>query len=287
MNIIDPHLHLFDRALGQYHWLSANNPPLWSDKEIINKDFNLQSIELTAPLSLQGFVHIEAGFDNQKPAREIQWLESLVTKDNAPLMKTVASTDLQMTCDRFTDQLNELARYQSVIGVRHILDEQAAKLLQSNQVIANLEIIAAQALIFECQFSVSDSAAVKELAKVMTLIPSLKIVINHAGFASSSPVEYITWLNNMQTLAKFEQLFVKASGWEMCDRAYTLDHVQKVMGDLMSAFGDERIMLASNFPLCLFTQSYQALWQSYTQLKFSSSQLEKLMSTNSRIFYRF
>jgi predicted TIM-barrel fold metal-dependent hydrolase len=287
MQIIDPHLHLFNRAQGQYHWLSASNPPFWADKEIINRDFGLHSIQLEGPLSLEGFVHIEAGFDNQRPEREIQWLESLHVQDNTPKMKTIASINLQLPSDIFEEQLNTLINCQSVVGIRHILDDQATQLLQSFQVITNLELIAAKALIFECQFSICDDSAVEQLVKTLMLIPSLKIVINHAGFASLSSLEYTKWLNNIKNLAQFDQLFIKASGWEMCDRDYTLAHIQKVTKDLIAIYGAERIMLASNFPLCLFTQSYQELWQSYTQLNLSSAQLEQLMASNARTIYQF
>ena len=132
-----------------------------------------------------------------------------------------------------------------------------------------------------------DSAAIEQLAKAIALIPALKIIINHAGFASPQPNEYAKWLQNMATLAKFEQLYIKASGWEMCERQYTLEHVQTVTNDLISIYGIERVMFASNFPLCLFTKSYQQLWQSYTELALSSSQLDKLMADNARLFYQF
>ena len=64
MDILDPHLHLFNLKSGDYHWLSPDNPPFWSDKAVIAKNFNESHLLLSTPFNLKGFVHIEAGFDN-------------------------------------------------------------------------------------------------------------------------------------------------------------------------------------------------------------------------------
>ena len=76
INIIDPHIHLFDLSQGDYHWLKSQNPPSWPDKVIIERNFDLDDLtnslainltndgdyndELIGEVSLSGFVHIEA-----------------------------------------------------------------------------------------------------------------------------------------------------------------------------------------------------------------------------------
>ena len=71
MHIIDPHIHLFALAQGKYHWLKPENPPFWPDKYKICRNVTEQELSLTKPLHLDGFVHIEAGFDNERPHLEI------------------------------------------------------------------------------------------------------------------------------------------------------------------------------------------------------------------------
>ena len=71
--IIDPHIHLFDLAKGQYQWLQTNNPPFWPDKHIIQKNFIEQDLKLNNNFSLEGIAHIEAGFDNESPIEEINF----------------------------------------------------------------------------------------------------------------------------------------------------------------------------------------------------------------------
>ena len=40
MEIIDPHLHLFDLEQGNYDWLKPENPPAWPDKDQIRKNYS-------------------------------------------------------------------------------------------------------------------------------------------------------------------------------------------------------------------------------------------------------
>ncbi|MFT5708807.1 MAG: L-fuconolactonase, partial [Oceanospirillaceae bacterium] len=118
MKIIDPHLHLFDLDLGQYSWLKTKNPPYWPDKNIINKNFAPIDLTLEPPFEHAGFIHIEAGFDNIAPWREVQWLESIVTGR----FKTIANIDLTLPATDFLALIKRLTQQSSVIGFRHILD---------------------------------------------------------------------------------------------------------------------------------------------------------------------
>ena len=73
MKIIDPHLHLFDLSQGEYSWLKPECPPFWPDKSLVAKNFSEHDLRLNESLKLTGFVHIDAGFNNQQPRREIAW----------------------------------------------------------------------------------------------------------------------------------------------------------------------------------------------------------------------
>ena len=134
MKIIDPHLHLFNLAQGDYQWLKADNPPFWPDKKIIVKNVTEKELHLSAPFEMAGFVHIEAGFDNQQPWREIAWLESTCSLP----FKSIAGINLLLPTNEFQQALKKLNGYKSVVGVRDILDENAFEYLSNPQVQKNL-----------------------------------------------------------------------------------------------------------------------------------------------------
>ncbi len=302
MKIIDPHLHLFDLSLGDYSWLQAKNPPYWPDKQLINRNFTIADLRLPAPFEHAAFVHIEAGFSNSQPWLEIEWLERLcpqkplditrflaatTSKQATPNMKTIACIDLQQSTADFAEQIVKFSHYRSIAGFRHILDEQASELLENSQVQQNLHYLSESGFIFECQLDGADSAAIEQLCKLLERTPRLKIIINHAAFPSLNAPSFITWQTNMQKLALFSNLYIKASGWEMLNRAYDSRQIETIVSLLIDYFSLQRVMLASNFPLCLFSCSYTQLWQTYQQLAFSEPQKTALMYDNARCFYQF
>ncbi len=313
MKIIDPHLHLFNLEQGDYHWLSAKNPPYWPDKEIINKNFTENDLRLnsqeeahyqqekqeqqalTSPqdtkLTLAGFVHIEAGFDNINPWREIAWLESHCQLP----FRSVANINLNLTNDEFEQQLTKLLGYDSVVGCRHILDEDAVELLNSKKVQQHLKQLARHKLSFDVQMPLKNQAAVKILADILQFNPTLRIIIDHAGWPPYHPqknkndAQWQLWQAGIRELSKYPNCAIKCSGWEMTERQYELVWQQEVIQTCLTEFGSHRVMLASNFPLCLFSNSYQQHWKSYLQATAQTSEelQQALCFNNTEHWYRF
>ncbi|PKF49433.1 amidohydrolase family protein [Enterovibrio nigricans] len=281
MQIIDPHLHLFSLSDGNYGWLKPENAPFWPDKSVICRDFHEHDLQLDAPFKLSGFVHVEAGFDNEQPWREIEWLESSC----AMPFKSIACVDLTLDCAVFTALLGKLTQYQSVIGVRHILDEDAEHLLSQASVQKNLAVLASESLIFEAQFDVKDKKAVDAFISTASTHASLQFVLNHAGFPPAANSH--DWQLNIRRLAQHDNFWVKASGWEMSDRDFPLTDIVKSVDILLKSFGEHRVMLASNFPLTLFRASYGELWRDYLSLPYNEKTLNKLCIQNAMQCYGF
>ncbi len=330
MKIIDPHLHLFDLNQGDYFWLQENNPPFWPDKHLISKNFSEQDLTLSSPFELAGFIHIEAGFNNQQPWQEIIWLENYCKLP----FRSIAFIDITLNESQFSKQLTKLKGFSSVVGCRYILgeqalDEQAQKLLSSNTVKNNLKALAKAELIFEVQMSLCDVKAVAELSRVLAENIQLQVVINHAGWPPERAINeasiststsaststqttsaWQSWQLSLTELAKYPQVSIKCSGWEMASscnsnsnglsskkvsrkdssRSYSQPWQVQVLKACLSAFGNERVMLASNFPLCLFSGSYQGLWQEYHQsaleVDLSEHQLTQISLQNAQNIYK-
>ncbi|NQZ24182.1 MAG: amidohydrolase family protein [Colwellia sp.] len=290
MKIIDPHLHLFNLEQGDYQWLKAENPPHWLDKKKIVKNFTEKDLRLPSPFELAGFVHIEAGFNNQEPWREIHWLESHCTLP----FKSIAGIDLQLEPSMFLQAIIQLKKFKSVVGVRDILDDNAIHYLSNPQVQKNLALLAKEQLIFELQMPLNNLDSVYLLAELLAEMPQLSVVINHAGWPpqqkseESEECEHQRWLQGIKILSAFEHCAIKCSGYEMTNRQYTSVWQQNIIKHCISCFGIKRVMLASNFPLCTFHSSYQAYWQQQiTTASFSTDELAKLCHHNTERIYSF
>lgn len=300
MKIIDPHLHLFDLQQGQYDWLKPENPPFWPDKSIINKSFSEKDLQLNNTSIIAGFVNIEAGFDNQQPWREIEWLEEHCHKP----FKSIAAIDLTLSSEQFLQAIVKLKGYRSVVGVRDILDDNASEYLSNKQVIANLQQLAKQELIFELQMPLENVTAVDLLVSFLAENPSLNIIINHAGFPpvisinneekanskkfDGKQLSDTNWQQAIEKLSLYKQCSIKCSGFEMISREYQATWQLGIIKTCINHFGINRVMLASNFPLCLFSKSYQENWQQFMQMaSFSQDELNKLCFVNAQQIYKF
>lgn len=282
-NIIDPHLHLFNLQAGDYQWLAPQHPPFWPDKQLINRNFMESDLAMAPPHHLAGFVHIEAGFDNSQPWREITWLEQHCTIP----FRSVAFADLSHAS--FTEHLKLLQQKQSVVGIRHILDEQAVEILSLPVTHQHFSLLAELNYSFDAQLPLADSVAVDLLINLAKKYQSVRIIINHGGWptANSSVGLRGDWLLNMAKLAECENVAIKLSGWEMSDRNWRPDQALKVIQDCLERFGTSRVMLASNFPVCLLAMPYSALWRTYEDLPgLSDLDFRKMTYSNAKNWYK-
>lgn len=284
LKIIDPHLHLFTLKQGKYQWLKSDSPPLWADKKLIQKDFGEADLQLSLPNHLYGFVHIEAGFDNRQPWREIDWLEGHCTLP----FKSVAFADI--TANTFSQHIHLLRQYQSVVGIRHILDEDAFEILSASSIHQAFELLQNFNLSFDAQLDLTDSRSTEQLVSLAERYSQLKIIINHGGWPPSHGVssDYQRWQENTQKLAEQHNVAMKLSGWEMSDRNWQLHHATPIIDHCLKVFGNERVMLASNFPLCTFSHTYEELWKIYTSLEVINRHVfQKITYSNAATWYQF
>lgn len=297
MQVIDAHLHLFDLEQGDYAWLAQHNPPFWPDKSLLRNNFTEQDISLSAPLALAGFVHLEAGFDNQQPWREIAWLESHCQLP----FKAVAYIDLLLPNEQFAQHLQRLLEFRSLVGCRYIFDEQAAHLLDNPDVLQNLTQLGRHDLSFDLQMDIAQLESVTRLCQVMAKNPALRVIVNHAGWPpyqgekidvnANNGQNWLNWQKGLGKLGAFKQCAIKCSGWEMSERDYQAPWPQDVIKQCLAAFDINRVMLASNFPLCQFSQTYRGLWQDYLQilqkLGLDEKQSKQLLGHNALLWYKF
>lgn len=285
INIIDPHLHLFDLEQGQYDWLKPEFPPTWPDKKSINNNYNDADLQKSASFSVSGYVHIEAGFDNELGHREIA---NVGQRASFP-QRAIGFIDMTLEPAEFINEFNNQAQYQSTVGIRHIIEphdltvenglllkqgaainkvKQITSILENVNSYTNLTFLQKHKGIFELQCDVNNRELVVQIFTFFQRLPNLQLVLNHAGFAPSTFDEngqantaFDEWKLNIELLTRLPTIAVKCSGFEMVDRVYGKTQIQAVLMHCINVFGLDNVMLASNFPLCEFSITYEHYWQ--------------------------
>jgi len=105
-------------------------------------------------------------------------------------------------------------------------------------------------------------------------------VVNHAGL----PQQLVLWQKGISSLAHNKNVYIKYSGFELLPLN---EQQQQICFDfIVQQFGQTRVMLASNFPVCQIQQSYSELWQSHFSLCKSNDLWQQLSYSNALHFYQ-
>jgi predicted TIM-barrel fold metal-dependent hydrolase len=156
------------------------------------------------------------------------------------------------------------------------------------------------AMLYHCQ--------IKELSNAAEAVPDLPIVLDHFGcIIGVGPYEgreketFNDWAKNIKLLAKSPNVSIKLGGMGMiiCGAKY---HERKVppsslqlaqdwrpfVETCIEAFGVDRCMFESNFPVDKAMFSYAVLWNAFKRLTLGASEQEKskLLCTNAATFYK-
>lgn len=296
MDIIDPHIHIFDLRDGHYYWLDDLSK---SDKTVIAKTFCQDDLILSTGLSLRAVVHIEAGFNNDEPFLEIASVEhkAIELLASGVKCKTIGSIDLRDEASCFNDSVAKQMMFSSCIGFRHILNDQACQILRHKNTLGNLQFLASKNVVFELQVFLCEPQFIHMLIDILLQIPTLSVVVNHAGFPPLDLPQdahwqdnetYKTWIKNIQALSKLPNVCVKCSGWEMTNREYSRQMLQAFVKEIAIHFGQHRVIFASNFPLLLYSQNYQEYWQMMQQLASDCGLEPRIVCfENAKRVYRF
>lgn len=276
MKIIDPHVHFFNLVDGQYSWLQGKTPPAWPNINKIKQPVSAQQLVKSTDFELAGVVHIEAGFDNTAPINELNWLATHLKEIS---YKAISFAQINQAPEAFLTALKNL-QHASLVGIRDITENDDALRLLNPNCVNNLEALSYLKLHFEAQFELENSIAVKQLALYAKHLPSLQIVINHAGL----PNNIALWQHGIETLSKYSNIAIKYSGFELL----SLNTIQQALcfNVIYKHFGEQRIMFASNFPVCQINTHYNDLWHSHFNLCKKQTTWRSLSYDNAEQLYQ-
>jgi L-fuconolactonase len=119
--------------------------------------------------------------------------------------------------------------------------------------------------------------------------PEQKFIIDHIAKPHVREKKIEEWKEYMQALAQFEQVYCKISGmvteahWKQWTKADFTPYLDVVV----EAFGTDRVVFGSDWPVCLVAAPYEAVLQVATDyfFTFSQNEQENFFGGNARRFY--
>lgn len=247
--MIDSHQHYWDRSNPfEYGWLTA--PEL----RPINRDFLPDDLEpLLEDVGARGSVVVQT----QSNLAENDWALSMA-RERDSILGVVGWVDLQSP-----DCGQDLERYVSdplFVGIRHVVqDEPDDDFIARPTVLNGLRELERVGTTYDLLFY---ERHLKHAKTVADAVPNLKLVLDHLSKPRIKEGSFEVWDREIREAAKRPNLYCKLSGmiteadWEAWKPADLEPYIQTAL----EAFGADRLMFGSDWPVCLLAGSYREVY---------------------------
>lgn len=291
LKVVDPHIHLWDLSSGLYPGLEQPSTGFIGNNAPIARSYLLGEFlgEGGTSVEVLKAVHVEAF--PADPVAETRALQAVADASPIPLA-IIASADLSSPDAEAL--LTRHAAFPILRGIRQVVNRHPDPLynyvgrdfMREPAWQQGFKLLAKFGLSFDMQLYPHQFG---EAAEIAAANPDTPIIINHAGmWAERDLAGWRAWRDGLRTLAARPNMFIKISGLGMFDHRFTIDSLRPLVLETVDAFGTDRAMFASNFPVDKLFSNYPILWAAYAGIVAGCSEDEQaaLFRTNAERIYR-
>ena len=272
---IDAHQHFWVYDQSEYAWIDDSMASL-------RRDFlpNDLKIELESK-GFQGSVAVQA----RQTLEETRWLLELAT-DASFILGVVGWVDLRSSNVR--SQLEAFAGNPKLVGIRHIAQSEP-----NDRFLLQPEFLRGISLLEEFDLAYDLLIYPKHLpvaAEFVRRFPRQRFVLDHLAKPPIKSGSLRPWERGMRELGTIPNVFCKLSGLvtEADWRNWKPEHIAPYMDVAFETFGPRRLMIGSDWPVCLLAASYAQVKQLVENYLATCSAVdrEKIFGGNTIRFYR-
>jgi L-fuconolactonase len=143
-----------------------------------------------------------------------------------------------------------------LLGVRHqVQGEPDPRWLCRPDVRRGLDAVAAAGLAYDLLVVPAQLPAATE---TVAALPDLNFVLDHAGKPAIASGELASWRADVRALARLSNVAAKLSGLvtEADHATWTIEQLRPYARTVLDAFGADRVMFGSDWPVCLLAGTY-------------------------------
>lgn len=163
---------------------------------------------------------------------------------------------LDLDSPNFPRELELYSQKPKFLGLRPMLqDIPDDQWILRPRVIESLKLIAQRGMPFEF---LTYPRHLPHVLTVLDSVPNLHAVVDHVSKPEIKNQKLDPWRSLMAQVAQHPDLHCKLSGMitEADHRAWTFDDLRPYVEHVLAAFGPERVMFGSDWPVCLLAGSY-------------------------------
>jgi L-fuconolactonase len=277
MSRIDTHLHLFDTSRFPYDWIEGPYAPLARHTGLG------VPVPDAAAVGVTGFVVVEA---TGTPAETAWLLET--ARESAAIRGVVGWIDL--AADDVGEEIDRLGSTGAgtLVGFRRSAQsEPDAGWLAQLEVSRGLKAVGSADLVFDLLVRPPQLAVAVE---VVARLSDVRFVLDHLGKPTLETGDIAEWAKTLRLLATFPNVAAKISGLvtEASWSSWTIDDLRPAFDIAVDAFGPERLMFGSDWPVASLAADYGTVVETAATLidGFSAAEKHAFWSGTAEQWYR-
>ena len=240
---VDAHQHFWIYRPEEYGWI--NDPMAALRRDFLPDDLKPE----LERAGFQGSVAVQA----RQTLEETRWLLELAERSPS-ILGVVGWVDLRSA--EVPSQLKEFARNPKLVGIRHVVQaEPDDRFLLRPEFLSGISVLeefdlAYDILIYTRHLSVA--------AEFVERFPRQRFVLDHLAKPPIKSGEIDEWAEGIRRLAEFPNVYCKLSGLvtEADWQHWKPEHITPYLDVAFQAFGPDRLMIGSDWPVCLVAAGY-------------------------------
>ncbi len=273
---IDSHQHYWRYTTDEFGWIDNR-------MSVIRRDFLPDEFaDVLRTNGIDGSIAVQA----RQTDLETEWLLQLANRYEH-IRGVVGWIDLQ--AGNAADQLVEFARHPKAVGVRHVLhDEPDIHFMLRPQFMAGVRLLSELKLTYD--ILIFPEHLPNTLRFVSQLSENQTFVVDHVAKPSIKTGKLSPWKEQIRELAAHPNVYCKLSG--MVTEAnwpnHRTDDFRPFFDAVFEAFGPDRLMFGSDWPVCLVAEEYHRWLARVTEAisVFTPGEQEKIMGLNALKVYQ-
>lgn len=274
MKCIDTHQHFWKYNSSNHSWIN-------DDMAKIRRDFLPSDLK---PILKANNVDACIAIQTDQTDEETNFLIEF-SSDYSFIAGVVGWIDL--CADNINENLDKLSDFKIVKGFRHILQAEHPEFMLQPNFKRGIASLTKHNYSYDLLITPKHLKAAIELTKSF---PNQRFVIDHIAKPDIKNQVIDDWAEDIYAIAKQSNVYCKVSGLvtEADFNKWVKKDFKAYLDIVVDAFGIERLMFGSDWPVCLVAASYKNMKKIVDDYfnEFSTTEKEKLYAENAIRFYQ-
>jgi L-fuconolactonase len=271
--MLDAHQHFWKVGRRDYGWLTPSLRPLYRDFGPDDLRPLMEAVGITRTIVVQA-AETEA---------ETDFLLEIAEQTDF-VVGVVGWLDMQAA--DFSLRLDHYAAHPKWVGLRPMLQEHPAELIADRRFRASLAEVARRDIPFDI---LTFPRHLPAMLDALCEAPDLRGVVNHISKPEIAAQGLGPWAEHIIELARHPRLMCKISGMVTeAGEDWTADRIRPFLHHAARAFGPDRLIFGTDWPVCTLAASYAEVTMLARDLLgeiFDASNLAAIFEANALRFY--